>query len=169
MKKREILNFLYVKKKLSIKNSREGFTLLLAIVVMGLIGTLMGLMLSFTTITAKQTADYYLKEQAELIARSATEYALLKISGNDFSTGECVNDINNELKSYKGFDIDLMIYYFGNNLPVWDGIKGCKNILANNIYTNESNGTVLIDVIVSITDPTTLEKIRFHKRTIQKP
>jgi len=148
---------------------REGFTLLLAIVVISLIGTLMGLMLSFTTITSKQTADSYLKEQAELIARSATEYALLKISGNNWSAGECINNINSELNSYKGFDINLAIYYLGNNLPVWDGIKGCKNILDNNIYTNESNGTVLIDVIVSITDPATREKIRFHKRTIQKP
>ena len=137
--------------------------------VISLIGTLMGLMLSFTTMTSKQTADSYLKEQAELIARSATEYALLKISGNNWSAGECINNINSELNSYKGFDIDLKLYYLGNTLPVWDGTKGCKNILDNSIYTNESNGTVLIDVIVSITDPATREKIRFHKRTIQKP
>lgn len=70
---------------------RHGFTLLLAIVIMVLIGTLMSLMLSFTTTTLKQTEDIYLKEQAELIARSATEYALLKISGNNWSNGECIN------------------------------------------------------------------------------
>ena len=148
---------------------KQAFTLLIAIVMMVLIGTLMSLMLSFTTTSVKQTGDIYLKEQAQLIARSATEYALLKISGNNWSAGECINNINSELNSYKGFDIDLKLYYFGNTLPVWDGTKGCKNILDNNIYTNESNGTVLIDVIVSITDPATREKIRFHKRTIQKP
>ena len=141
---------------------KDGFTLLLAIVVMSLIGTLMGLMLSFTTTTAKQTGDIYLKEQAELIARSATEYAILKISGNDWSNGECVNNIN-DLNGYKNFDINITIYYFGKALP-----SNC-NILDNNLYTEESNATALIDVFVSKTDPATREKIRFHKRTIQKP
>ncbi|WOE70605.1 type II secretion system protein [Hydrogenimonas thermophila] len=141
---------------------RHGFTLLLAIVIMVLIGTLMSLMLSFTTTTLKQTEDIYLKEQAELIARSATEYALLKISGNNWSNGECINNIN-DLNRYKNFDVNITIYYFGKNLP-----SSC-NILANNLYTKESNGTALIDVIVSTTDPITSEKINFHKRTIQKP
>ncbi|SFP06047.1 type II secretion system protein [Hydrogenimonas thermophila] len=141
---------------------RHGFTLLLAIVIMVLIGTLMSLMLSFTTTTSKQTEDIYLKEQAELIARSATEYALLKISGNNWSNGECINNIN-DLNRYKNFDVNITIYYFGKGLP-----SSC-NILDNNLYTKESNGTALIDVIVSITDPITSEKINFHKRTIQKP
>ena len=141
---------------------RHGFTLLLAIVIMVLIGTLMSLMLSFTTTTSKQTEDICLKEQAELIARSATEYALLKISGNNWSNGECINNIN-DLNGYKNFDVNITIYYFGKNLP-----SSC-NILDNNLYTKESNGTALIDVIVSTTDPITSEKINFHKRTIQKP
>lgn len=140
---------------------RHGFTLLLAIVIMVLIGTLMSLMLSFTTTTLKQTEDIYLKEQAELIARSATEYALLKISGNNWSNGECINNIN-DLNRYKNFDVNITIYYFGKNLP-----SSC-NILANNLYTKESNGTALIDVIVSTTDPITSEKINFHKRTDRK-
>jgi len=141
---------------------RHGFTLLLAIVIMVLIGTLMSLMLSFTTTTAKQTGDIYLKEQAELIARSATEYALLKISGNNWSNGECINNIN-DLSGYKNFDVNITIHYFGKGLP-----SSC-NILDNNLYTKESNGTVLIDVIVSTIDPITSEKINFHRRTIQKP
>jgi len=141
---------------------RYGFSLLLAIVVMVLIGTLMSLMLSFATTTAKQTEDIYLKEQAELIAISATEYAILKISGNDWSKGECINDIN-DLNGYKNFDVSITIFYFGKDLP-----SNC-NIISNNLYTKESNGTVLIDVFVSTTDPVTLEKVRFHKRTIQKP
>jgi len=139
---------------------KQGFTLLLAIVVMVLIGTLISLMLSFTTTTSKQTGDIYLKGQAELIARSETEYALLKISGNDWSKEECINNINDQ---YKNFDVNITIYYFGKNLP-----SSC-NILDNNLYTKESNGTALIDVIVSTTDPITSEKINFHKRTIQKP
>jgi len=140
---------------------RQGFTLLLAIVVTTLIGTLIGLMLSFTTTTAKQTADFYLKEQAELIAKSATEYTLLKISENNRSNKECINNIN-DLNGYKSFDVNITIYYFGKNLP-----SNC-NILSNNLYTKESNRTVLIDITVSTIDPTTQERVRFHKRTIQK-
>jgi len=136
--------------------------LLLAIAIMVLVGTLMNLMLSFTTLTVKQTGDIYLKEQTELMARSATEYAILKISGNNWADKECINKID-ELSGYKNFNINITMHYFGKDLP-----SNC-NMLDNNLYTKESNATVLIDVIVHKTDPITFETIRFHKRIIQKP
>jgi type II secretory pathway pseudopilin PulG len=143
---------------------RKGFTLLMAIILMLLIGTIMGLMLSFSTFTSKQTADIYLREQAQIIARSVTELALLGISGNDWNGGDCINDENDlNISSYKGFDISLDIAYYGNGFPAT-----CNQII-DDIYTKESNGTIRIDTYVTYIDPNTNEQIRYHRRTLQKP
>jgi hypothetical protein len=61
------------------------------------------------------------------------------------------------------YDINMSIFYIGR------GFHSSCQTLANDIVTNESNGTVLIDTIVSYTDPATGEQVRFHRRTIQKP
>ena len=143
---------------------RRGFTLLSAIFLMVLVATLMVLSFSLSTQTAKQTGDIYLQEQGQLLARSATEFALLAISGHN-NSNDCIENINlNYPEGAPVFDINMTLYYIGNGLP-------CNNdhLLANNIETAESNGTVLIDTIVSYTDPGTNETVRYFRRTIQKP
>ncbi len=138
----------------------RGFSLLTAIFVMLLIGTLLYLALSIGTSNVKQTEDLYRKEQARLLARSATEYELLRISGFDF-TNDCYTGEN---YTFNGIDINTTVFYIGNGFPA-----SCSNMLDNAIQTADSNGTVLIDVTISYTDPNTLETIRYHRRTIQKP
>lgn len=103
-------------------------------------------------------------EQTKLLARSATEYALLAISGHERnSTTKCVENINMKYpKSNPTYDINVSIYYIGKGLP-------CDNdyILDNNISTKESNVTVIIDT--TVTNNQSDEQIRYHRRTIQKP
>ncbi len=143
---------------------RRGFTLLSAIFLMVLVATLMVLAYSLSSQTKKQTGDIYMQEQAQLLARSATEFALLAISGHD-NHADCIEQIN--LQYPQGspiYDINMTLYYIGNGLPC-DG----NHTLANNIATAESNGTVLIDTFISYTDTSTNERVRFHRRTIQKP
>ncbi len=143
---------------------RRGFTLLSAIFLMVLVATLMVLAFSLSSQTAKQTGDIYLQEQAQLLARSSTEFALLAISGHD-NSADCIEQINlNYPQGAPIFDINLTLYYIGNGLKC-----NTDHILDNTIATNESNGTVLIDTLVSYTDPTTGEPVRFTRRTIQKP
>lgn len=142
--------------------------MLTAIIFMVLVATLGTLALSLSSTTTKQTSDLYLREQAELLVQSATEYALLAISGHDFSAN-CLNTIHATYPSAgadKLFDINISLYYIGNGLPV-----GCQTLTANlnNIDTNESNLTVMIDTIVSAADGISAEPIRLHRRTIQKP
>lgn len=143
---------------------RRGFSLITAIIILVVMSTLMVLMLSLATQTAKQTGDIYLKEQTQLLARSATEFALLAISGHERNaTTKCVENIYMRYpKENPRYDINVSIYYIGNNLP-------CNNshILANNIATADSNGTVIIDTVV--TNQSSDEPIRYHRRTIQKP
>ncbi len=137
---------------------RKGFSLLLAIIVMITIATLMALMISFSATTAKQTSDIYVSEQTKLLARSATELALLSISGHNNSIN-CINNINFTYQA--NYDVNMTLYYIGKNLP-----SSC-NTLDNNISTSESNGTVIIDTYVTFNGSS--EPIRYHRRTIQKP
>ncbi len=138
---------------------RPAFTLLSAIFLMVLIAVLLMLSLSLSSQTVKQTGDLYLREQAQLLAKSSTEFALLAISGHNNKTN-CINSIS---LSYQNFSINMRLRYLGSGLPA-----AC-NTLGAPIVTKESNGTVMIDTIVSYTDPVTSEQVRFHRRTMQKP
>jgi len=153
---------------------RKGFSLITALVFMILVATLGALALSLSTTTVKQTSDLYLREQAELLALSATEYALLAISAHDFnSTGNCLNTINSTYTQDGNttlFDINITLYYLGNGLPA-NCMKpsGQDANISSNIVTNDSNRTVIIDTIVSSANGIASEPIRYHRRTIQKP
>ena len=138
---------------------RSGFSLLLAIIIMITIATLMAFMISLTSTTAKQTTDIYASEQTKLLAKSATEFALLAISGHD-NTQNCIENIN--LTYEKNYEVNMTLYYIGNSLP----ISNCQK-LSDNISTPESNGTVIIDTYVTFKGSS--EPIRYHRRTIQKP
>ncbi len=143
---------------------RPAFTLLSAIFLMVLVAVLLMLSLSLSSQTTKQTADLYLQEQAQLLAKSSTEFALLSISAHD-NNSSCINSIDLAYPDtgVKLFDINMTLYYLGNSMPA------TCNLLDNNIHTDESNGTVLIDTVVTYTDPDSGETVRFHRRTIQKP
>jgi len=149
---------------------RKGFSLITAIVFMILVATLGALALSLSNLSTKQTSDLYLREQAELLAQSATEYALLAISGHDFSAN-CLNTINSSYTDGGStlFDINVTLYYLGNGLPA-NCMKpsGSINAISSNIDTNDSNRTVIIDTFVTDRNLST-EPIRIHRRTIQKP
>lgn len=140
---------------------RKGFSLLTAIVFLVLIATLSALSISLSTQSVKQTSDILLKSQAELLLRSGTEYAMLAMSGHDYSTS-CLENIN---MTHNGiYDINVSIMYIGNGL----GGTNCVQ-LGSNIDTNESNRTAIIDIWVRTKDRITSEPIVMHRRTIQKP
>ncbi|HIP03244.1 MAG TPA: type II secretion system protein [Campylobacterales bacterium] len=145
---------------------RRGFGLITAIVIMITVATLMTLMIGLSSTSVKVTLDLYLKEQAELLSRSATEYALLAISGHE-NNASCIENINISYpKTSPTHEANITIWYIGNGIPIT-----CSNILVNNIETNESNLTVIIDTVVSVNLNNTgiTEPIRVHRRTIQKP
>lgn len=144
---------------------RRGFGIITAIIIMMTIALLMSMSIGLSTATTKQTSDVYIKEQAKLFIRSATEYALLAISGHDNSVN-CIKDIkiNYPNSANPQYIASVNIWYIANGAPT-----SCP-LLKNDIVTDESNLTAIIDVIVEaqsvlgITEP-----IRLHRRTIQKP
>ena len=140
---------------------KKGFSLLTAVLFLVVIATLSMIALSLSTQSAKQTTDDYLKVQAELLAKSGTEFALLAMSGHDYNSS-CLNNIN--ITYNKQFDVNISIMYIGSGLPCVP-----SHILDNNIKTPDSNRTVIIDTFVTTKDGITTEPIRLHRRTIQKP
>lgn len=156
---------------------RKGFSLLTALIFLILIATISALSISLSTQSAKQTTDIYLKNQAELLLRSGTEFAMLAMSGTDYNATNCLDTINityPDATPDHTHDINITISYIGRGLtddPT--GVAGCANVLANDVNTNDSNRTVIIDTVVStnpaLTPNTILEQIRLHRRSIQKP
>ncbi len=141
-----------------LRTSRNGIAMIMAIIAIVIISTLMALALSMTAQTTKRTTDLYLYEQASLLAKSATEYALLRIAQD----GACshTNDLNFVQDSI--YDINISIQY------IYTATTPCSAMYTT-VQTPEQNGSILIDVTVSVNDSTvSTEPIRYFKRTLQK-
>ncbi|MDR3178193.1 MAG: type II secretion system protein [Campylobacteraceae bacterium] len=140
---------------------RKAFGLITAIMFIVLVATIGALAISFSTQANRLTSDIYLQAQAELLSYSATEYALLALSGHNISSNsDCINSID---ATDGGFEIHIRLQYIGNGLPT-----RC-NILANNTVRSSAHTTVLIDTIVEFPASNFNEPIRIHRRTLQKP
>ena len=146
-----------------LNTSRRGMAMIMAIAVIVIIGTIMALSLSMTAQTTKRTTDLYLYEQAVLLSKSATEYALLRIAQD----GPCshLNDLNFPQKSI--YDINITTrYIYTAPFPA-----GCPASPATiTVQTPEQNGSVIMDVTVSVPQSANVatEPIRYFRRSIQK-
>lgn len=145
---------------------RRGMAMIMAIFLLVVLGTLMGLSLSLTGTTTSRTNDNYLNEQALLLTSSATEYAILALSGHDAVANGCINSINAQYPSSGAaamFDINITMQYVG-----YSTISGCSYYIPH-IDDSETNGTILMDVVVTSNTNLGLdEPIRYHRRTLQK-
>ncbi len=145
---------------------RRGFSLITAIIIMMTVSLLMTLMLSISSTTVKTTMDIYFKEQGEILARSAVEYALLATSGHD-NHQNCVEHVNILYPSATAptHEMNVTLMYIGKDIP------GCSQVLDNNISTEDSNMTAIVDVVVNVLENNLTgitEPIRLHRRTLQK-
>ena len=144
---------------------RRGFTLIAAIFFVVIASSICMLALSIASTSVKQNSEIYLREQSELVARAATEYAMLAIISNDFyKTGAvCLGDEHNPIAGEFGdlFIFKVFVKYFG------DMGDACKNKDAV-IVKGANQGTIMLDVFVSSKPGKASNPINFHKRTLQK-
>jgi Tfp pilus assembly protein PilX len=144
-----------------LKSSKNGFAMMMALAVIVILGTIMAFSINLTSKTTKQSIDLYLYEQAQLYAKSATEYALLKIAKD----GECnhTNDLNFIQDGI--YDINISLKY------IYTYPSPCTpSKTFSTVTTPEQNGSVIIDVAINIPQERniTSEPIRYFRRTIQK-
>ncbi|MRI82861.1 MAG: hypothetical protein C6I00_00380 [Nitratiruptor sp.] len=134
--------------------------MVMTIVFILTLGLLTGLILSIQGTTVQKTTDTFLHNQAKLIAKSATAYALLAVSAHSIPDNDnCIERI--DLRFNRIYDVNISIHYIGANFPA-----SCP-MLANDLQTQESNATAIIDVIVRVSDPT-LPPVTYVRRSLQK-
>ena len=147
---------------------RRGFTLIAAIFFVVIASSICMLALSIASTSVKQNSEIYLREQSELVARAATEYAMLAIISNDFSITCLGNQSKNasEDNPIAGEFGDLLTFkvyvkYFGD---MGDACKNKDAVIVKGI----NQGTIMLDVFVSSKPGKASNPINFHKRTLQK-
>jgi len=153
---------------MSVTTKRRGFAMIMAIFIVLLVAAGGALLLSNTTIGAKGVSDGYLHAQAELLAESATEFAVMRAQGFDTAaSGHCLENLTITTYNANGasagnemFDINVsMSYSSGQTQPA-----NCTNWVA----VDPSLPTmILVDVAVTDHNLST-EPIRVFKRSWQK-
>jgi len=140
---------------------RSAFSMIVAIATLVAIATIMVLSLNLSSQSSKETGSIYLQQQADLYARSATEFALLLLSRTP-----CDNNPSNIQIEDQKYSAKISFMHITTE-PCATGATRINNAL----NTVESNGSVIIDVVLEVNQ--TLfglsEPIVIHRRTLQKP
>ncbi len=164
---------------------RKAFSMITAIFVMVILAAISALVLNTAGQITQNTVLQYRQEQAALLAKSYTEFAIMSILDHNKdaaaatgAVGSCVEDISGTVDgATNGFTVNVHIYYIGNNLPCTNGATAAAKRILNTgelITQNATAGTayspdVIIDAFVSYTDPLNpTENITYHRRSLQK-
>jgi len=169
---------------------KKAFSMVTAIFVIVIMATVSSLIMNVTGKTVKETTQQYQKEQAQLLARSYTELAILNVlhydrrSIADGGNGNCLEKITDHFGATgnDGYDIDIRIKYIGNS----SFLANCNNNIESNgtvtlansnnaTWTNNTGGfyktiSLIIDTYITyrdFDDPQN-RNITFHRRTLQK-
>ena len=152
---------------------RSGFSMLVAIFVILMLSLVATYIFYASSSISKEGSIQYQREQAMILARSYTEYAVLAVSG----TGNCINTINANIgtpNSGRGYRVRVNITYIGNNRY----ITGCTNVAANLPNSDVDTLSIIVDVYVEykdISNPSLYNGFAsyvpwqaYHRRSIQK-
>ena len=145
--------------------------MILAIFVVVLIALGGVILLGNASIGAKSMGDNYLRAQAELLAMSATEFAVMRAQDFNTSGANCLNQLNITVQDATGsamFDANVTISYsFMGAKPI---NAQCNTLAENPAQPIGLGAMMLIDTVVTTTPGTNLstDPIRVFKRTWQK-
>jgi len=148
---------------------RGGFSVIAAAVIVAIISVVGAMVLSVSATSSKRATDDYLRIQAEMLARSATEFAVMRLQGFVSVNGDCLErlDIN-----ATPFDVNVTFGYILNSPK-----SNCMSVLSSN--STNADDYAVIDVVVKERvsgnpnkefDPASISKesVTVHKRTLQR-
>ena len=146
---------------------RKAFSMLTAIVIIVLMATVAAFIMNLSGKMVKTTTVQFQREQAVLLAKSYTEYAVMAVTANEHNSTNCLNTITG---SYGNYNVQVDISYIGNNL---DG--SCDRVF-NRDYTVETIDTpksqlnIILDVFVDYPDIDNPNPVNltYHRRSLQK-
>jgi type II secretory pathway pseudopilin PulG len=163
---------------------KKAFSMVTAIFVIFVMSSVTMLIMNVTGKTVKATTNQYRKEQAQLLARSYTELAIMYVIHYDRSS-DCIESITDPSGNNSNeYNISINIKYIGNDTL----LSGCEKIIdmSGNVgnsptWTETTTGfyttvSLVIDTFVTYKDdddPSALasngdRNITFHRRTLQK-
>ena len=127
---------------------------LVFLIVMAIVGTMI---MQFSAYSTKHTARSFLDTKAELLLRSATEYAIMAMQARDYKNNGRLEKIT---INYPGFVAKIRFHYFCTDCNSTS--KECSRI-----QTKETNMSALIYVSVESSNPAF--HIRKTRITLQNP
>ena len=165
-----------------ILQQRKAFSMVTSVFVIVIMASVAMLVMNVTSNTIKETTQQYRKEQAVLLAKSYTEFAIMAVTANDRSIGCIKNivgeDIIGEDSDGKGYQVEGRIYYIGNNTTanLASCSTGSNSTLDSNVQTDGSDLQIIVDVYVKYRDIDRVDNsisnnkdwITYHRRTLQK-
>ncbi|NPA50007.1 MAG: type II secretion system protein [Epsilonproteobacteria bacterium] len=161
------------------KDLRGAFSLITAIVVILILSLVATYIFYLSGKITRETTSEYQQNQAILLARSYTEYAILAVMSADRNTSShCVQQIKGDIGNPEigqGYRVEVDIKYIGT----YNVLKKCPNniILSKNVSTQYTPLTIVVDVFVRYKDynhplinknPSQVPWITYHKRSLQK-
>ena len=164
--------------------TQKAFSILTALFIIIIMSTVGVLVFNLSGNTVRSTTEQYQKEQAMLLAKSYTEYAIMAVMSNDRnSTGlDCIEDIDgrigDDVNNGEGYLIETRIAYIADSEI---RIVTCSDTRKLNkaggtfypVITPESALNILVDVYVKYKNPdhpdvSNSPWMTYHRRTLQK-
>jgi len=154
---------------------KKAFSLITSLMIIVLMSTVGILVMNMTAKTVKETTTQYRKEQAVLLAKSYTEFAVMAVTAND-RTVDCIENINGNNviandSNGKGYQVDTRIYYIGKDATAnLTGTCSTTRVLDSAVTTDGSDLQIIVDVYVRYKElgNTDADWITYHRRTLQK-
>ncbi len=145
---------------------KRGFGLIQALMIILLVGGILAIAMKYANVGAKQTADIYAKESAQLFMNSAIELTLLAINGFERNaTTKCLHQVHITSIDQRFYaDINITKYFLFKD-------ENCDE-RTQIIDTEDSHGMVMLEVIVTTNPYNEKNKgktIRLIRRTLQRP
>ena len=164
------------------QRNRKAFSMVTAIFTIILMASVAMLVMSMSGKMVKETTTQFQREQAMLLAKSYTEYAIMAVMANDRNgAGTCLETINGDdvIRSENdgGFEVRVQIHYMSNGtdgtLLNIDNVNGCPAVRVLGNAANTTLGSplnIIVDVYVKYKelDGVNANFITYHKRTLQK-
>jgi len=168
---------------------RKAFSMMMAVFVMVLMMSMTVLVFNISSKITTATLTQYQKEQAILLAKSYTEYAIMAAGANDSRSDNCVETItgdvgniilgknnNGNVDGGQGYRVEVNIGYIGNGLKCSnEHILSDDGTIVTRVNSKELSPNIIIDVYVRYRAINTHKNnkdmppwITYHRRTIQK-
>jgi hypothetical protein len=143
---------------------RKAFSMLTAIIIIVLMATVAAFIMNLSGKMVKSTTVQFQREQAVLLAKSYTEYAVMAVTANEHNSTNCLKEITG---SYGPYDVQVDIQYIGDaNINA----SCAPNILSNAVVTPKSPLNIIVDVFVDYPDLDNPNNVNmtYHRRSLQK-